>query len=71
MGMQAQEVQPGSQLLFTVDEAVMLLRLSRAFVYRLIQRGELASIKVCGARRITWEALRDFVAHQVALQDNK
>ncbi len=70
-GMQAQEVQPGSQLLFTVDEAVQLLRLSRAFVYRLIQRRELASIKVCGSRRITWDAMREFVARQVAMQVDK
>ncbi len=69
--MQAQQVEPGSQLLYTIDDAVRLLSLSRAFVYRLIQRGELESIKVCGSRRITWDALRDFVAHQVALQDDK
>ncbi|MBA2678213.1 MAG: helix-turn-helix domain-containing protein [Ktedonobacteraceae bacterium] len=69
--MQTQEVQPGSQLLFTVNETVQLLRLSRPFVYRLIQRGELASIKVCGSRRITWDAMREFVARQVAMQADK
>lgn len=69
--MQASEVAPGTQLLFTVGEAMQLLSLSRAFIYRLIQRGELESIKVCGSRRITWDALQAFVKRQVAIQEGK
>jgi excisionase family DNA binding protein len=69
--MQAQEIEPGAQVLFTVGEAMRLLSISRAFIYRLIQRGELESIKVCGSRRFTWEALCEFVARQVVAQEDK
>lgn len=49
------------KLLYTVSEAAQVLSLSRAVLYRLMQRGELASLKLDGARRITWKQLQAFV----------
>ncbi len=55
------EKQPPIKLLYTVNEAAQALSLSRAFLYRLMQRGELASLKLDGVRRITWRQLQAFV----------
>ncbi|MBA3823176.1 MAG: helix-turn-helix domain-containing protein [Ktedonobacterales bacterium] len=56
------------RLLFTVNEAARILSLSRPFIYRLIQRGEIASLKVGGLRRIALEDLQKFVAQLRASQ---
>lgn len=50
-----------SKLAYTVVEACRLLSLSRAFVYRLIESGELESITIGRARRITSAQLDAFV----------
>ena len=50
------------KLLFTVDEAAELLSLSRAHLYRLLQRGELASVSSGRTRRISRAALESYVA---------
>jgi len=50
-----------SKLAYTVLEACRLLSLSRAFVYRLIESGELESITIGRARRITSAQLDAFV----------
>ena len=50
-----------SKLAYTVMEACRLLSLSRAFVYRLIESGELESITIGRARRITSAQLDAFV----------
>jgi len=52
-----------SKLLLKVDEAAHLLSLSRKMIYDLIGRGELASLKIGGCRRIPLRALHDFIAH--------
>jgi excisionase family DNA binding protein len=47
--------------LLTVEEAAQQLSLSRNFIYRLIASGELTSIAVGRARRITVDAINAFV----------
>lgn len=46
---------------YTVSEAGQLLSLSRAQIYRLIDLGELASIKVGRSRRVTSKQLEEFL----------
>lgn len=53
-------VDPAAQLV-TVPEAATLLRLSRATVYRLLQRGEMDSLKIGAARRIPLSALQAYI----------
>ncbi len=66
--MQTEQAQQEIRLLFTVNEAARILSLSRPFIYRLIQRGEIASLKVGGLRRIALEDLQKFVAQLRASQ---
>jgi len=68
MGMQAQQAEPTKKLLLTVNEAAQMLSLSRPFFYRLMQRGEIASLKLGGSRRIQLTELQAFVARQVSTQ---
>jgi excisionase family DNA binding protein len=49
------------QLLLNVNEAGALLGISRSRVFRLIQSGELDSIKVGGLRKIPTQAAYEFV----------
>ena len=51
-----------TQLLYTIAEAAQLLALSRAHLYRLIERGELASVLSGRARRVSRAALAAYVA---------
>lgn len=51
---------PAAQLL-TVDEAARLLRVGRAFLYKVLQRGELPSYKIGAARRISLAALQEYI----------
>jgi excisionase family DNA binding protein len=44
----------------TVAEAAAYLRLCRATIYALMDGGKLAYAKFGGARRIAWQALRDY-----------
>jgi excisionase family DNA binding protein len=53
---------PAPKLLLRVEEAAQLLSLSRKTLYDLMSRGELASLKIGGSRRIPLTALHDFVA---------
>ncbi len=51
----------GEKVLLRIDEVCELLSLRRSFVYRLLQRGELRSVKVGGARRVLLRDLDEFV----------
>jgi len=53
-------------LAYTTTEAAEALRVSRAHVYSLIERGELRSIKLGKSRRITAEALAELIAQSAA-----
>jgi excisionase family DNA binding protein len=55
-------------LLLKVEEAARELALSRAAVYTLLAQGRIPSIKIGGARRIPLDALRRWVAEQLAEQ---
>jgi excisionase family DNA binding protein len=50
------------KLLYTVEEAALLLSLSRTSVFQLISDHRLAAVKIGGRRRIAHRALDDFVA---------
>jgi excisionase family DNA binding protein len=50
------------KLAFTVDEAADLLSLSRAQIYRLIDVGDLGSIKIGKCRRVTYAQLEAYVS---------
>ncbi|MGO9298010.1 MAG: helix-turn-helix domain-containing protein [Streptosporangiaceae bacterium] len=50
------------RLLYRVEEVAELLAVSRCKVYQLISTGDIASLKLGGSRRITADALADFVA---------
>ena len=50
-----------SKLAYTVLEAAELLSLSRAHVYRLIEIGELGSVKIGKSRRVSAEQLVAFL----------
>lgn len=49
------------RLLLTVTEAGKSLGISRSMVYELIAGGQLTSVKVGGARRISYDSLVAFV----------
>ena len=49
------------KFLLRVDEAASLLGVGRSFLYALVQRGEIASVKLGRARRIPMSALEEFV----------
>lgn len=50
------------KIAYTVEEAAELLSISRAHVYRLLDRRELDSIQVGRSRRITHRQILDFVS---------
>ena len=52
---------PASKLILKVEEAAHLLSLSRKTLYDLMRRGELASVKIGGSRRIPLTALHAFI----------
>lgn len=49
------------KMLLTVKEAAELLSLSRATVYPLVMSGEIASVKVGRSRRVSRNALLEFI----------
>ena len=48
--------------LYSVSDAMRMLRLSRTVIYELIRSGRLRSVKQGRARRITATAIRDYIA---------
>jgi excisionase family DNA binding protein len=57
-----QPMTKGEQLLFRPAEVARRLGIGRTKVYELMRSGELPSVKVGGARRVSATALADFVA---------
>ena len=51
----------GQRLLYRPGEAAEILGLSRSKVYELLASGELASVTIGSVRRISAQALVDFV----------
>lgn len=56
----------GSKLLLTVPEAALRLGVGRSFLYELILKGQVASLKLGRARRVPVAALEDFIARRLA-----
>jgi excisionase family DNA binding protein len=54
--------QAPSQILYTVEDATKVLRLSRAELYEQMRAGRLRYVKIGRARRITARAIAEFVA---------
>jgi excisionase family DNA binding protein len=52
--------------LATIAEAGEFLRMCRSKVYELIEKRELASVKIGGSRRVPWASLRELVARHLA-----
>jgi excisionase family DNA binding protein len=52
------------QLIWTVEEAAERLKLNRSAVYRAIGAGELRSFKWGRLRRVSEQAIREFIARQ-------
>ena len=48
----------------TIREATVFLRVSRSFLYKLMDRGDLAYCRFGAARRVPWAELRRYVAAQ-------
>jgi excisionase family DNA binding protein len=59
------------RLLLRPTEVAYLLSISRAKLYQLLARGELASIKIGTSQRIPAETLREWIAQQVASQSKE
>jgi excisionase family DNA binding protein len=49
------------KVLLTVEEAAEVMSLGRTFVYRLVMRQEIRSVKLGRVRRIPYAALQEFV----------
>ena len=49
-------------LMLTPEEAALALRVGRSKVYDLMRVGELRSVKIGGSRRISVNALTEYVA---------
>ncbi len=56
---------PRPKVLLSVDEAAVALSMGRTFVYDLLTRGEIVSIKIGRRRRIPVSALQAFVTRRV------
>lgn len=52
---------PSQRVLYSVDQAATLLTISRAQLYRLIDKGELESVQIGRSRRISQDQLDRFV----------
>ena len=57
------------RLLLTVEEAAERIGICRSNMFKLIRRGEIQSVKVGRLRRVTPDALEDFVRRLSAEED--
>jgi excisionase family DNA binding protein len=53
----------GRRVLYSVEQAATLLSISRAQLYRLLDRGELESVQIGRSRRISVGQIERFVAN--------
>jgi excisionase family DNA binding protein len=61
-GRAAVTASPPVTLMLTLEEAALALRVGRSKVYDLMRSGELRSVKIGGSRRISVNALAEYVA---------
>jgi excisionase family DNA binding protein len=57
----AVSIHPDQQL-YTVKEAMLILRMSRSVIYELLRSGRLRSVKEGSSRRISAAAIAEYVA---------
>ena len=57
------------RLLLTIPEVADRLGLGRSFIYQLVMKGEIPSIKIGRARRVPSKGLEDFVAARIGDSD--
>ena len=55
------ETRPAAPLLYKVSDAVAMLRMSRAYIYRQIKAGRIRTVKEGDATFITAAALAEYV----------
>jgi len=58
-----------ARLLLTVEEAAERIGICRSNMFKLIRRGEVQSVRVGRLRRVTPDALEDFVRRLSARED--
>lgn len=63
----AQESAP-VKVLLTIDEAAAALNMGRTYVYDLVMRRQIKSIKLGRKRRIPVAALDEFVTRQMSME---
>jgi excisionase family DNA binding protein len=51
-----------AKAMYRIPEVVEIISLSRSFIYELIRSGELKTVQVGGARRVTAQAIIDYLA---------
>ncbi len=57
--------------LLYVTEAASVLRVSRAYAYRLVARGELPSVRIGKSVRVPYRALLDYIErHEVPVRED-
>ncbi len=59
------------RLLFRVPEAAHTMGISRAKAYEMISRDEIPSIRIGGSIRVPVDALRDWIARQLAERESR
>jgi excisionase family DNA binding protein len=53
-------------VVYTVEEAAQVLKISRWKVFDLIRTNQLRSVKIGGSRRIPHTAIEDYLTHLMA-----
>jgi excisionase family DNA binding protein len=65
----ASRAERSPRLLLTVEEAAERIGICRSNMFKLIRRGEIQSVRVGRLRRVTPDALEDFVRRLSAEED--
>ncbi|TXK39968.1 helix-turn-helix domain-containing protein [Nonomuraea sp. C10] len=61
MPTEGKDVRYPGQALYDVDETVLVLRLSRRYLYQEIRAGRLRTVKAGRARRVPADAIAEYV----------
>lgn len=68
MSQERQSAEKTTKLLFNIPEAAEVLSLSRRSMYRLVDRNEIATVKIGASRRVPYAALVAFVERLLDVQ---
>ena len=60
----AVQIRPDEQLLFSIPQCCAILCMSRTSIYREIRTGRLRSLAIGGKRRVSKQALIEYVAER-------